>query len=121
MASYFAKATAAAMGSGERLIAVTGTLQGGLLRVVDVDIQGNPIGRPSYLPANAIISELVIGPAGTLIEGTAEVADEQEIDWEAHESRTGAIEENEKSDEEESIVSDGKINPALAAFPNLQG
>lgn len=111
-----------AMGGGDRLVGVTGSTQGGLLRIVDVDISGNPIGEPTFLPANVPQTIMVQGPDGFLVEAT-EVTNE-EIDWSAHESSTGRIAEDGSVEEEsdvESIISDGKVNPALAAFPDLQG
>jgi hypothetical protein len=102
------------MGGGERLVAVTGHLYGGLLRVLDVDINGQPIGSPSYLPANQIISEMEIGPAGTLVEKADE--SEEEIDWTAHEDQPGDITVDEAPGEDEDFISgEGKPNPMLAA------
>jgi len=108
------------MGSGERLICVTGTLYGGLLRVIDVDIKGNPSGSPSYLPASAIITEMVKDQDGFLVE--TETDESEEIDWEAHADQPSNIDEDEATGTTTATVSSepGRINPALAAFPELQ-
>jgi hypothetical protein len=121
--TYYAKvgqAMAGPVGGGDRLVAVTGATQGGLLRVVDVDATGTPVGEPTYLPRNVPQVEMVQGPDGFLREAS-EVDESPEIDWAAHESSTGRIDENEEVGEDESIVSDGKVNPAMAAFKELQG
>lgn len=119
--SYFAKAGQTAMGSGERLVCVTGTLYGGLLRVVDVDVQGKPVGSPSYLPASAVISEMVKDSEGYLIEAGS-VDEAQEIDWEAHADKPSDPEADEATGTTTATVSSesGRINPAMAAFPELQ-
>lgn len=121
--SYYAK-VGQAMGGGDRLVAVTGALQGGLLRVIDVDVAGNTIGEPTYIPSTVPKIEMVKDQDGYLIPATEAANESQEIDWAAHESTTGRISgdsEDEAVGEDESIVSDGKVNPALAAFPHLQG
>ncbi len=119
MSTYFAKAKATAMGGGERVVGVTGQLGNGLLRVVDVDIRGNPIGDPSYIPANSIIHELYLDSSGYLVDSIAD--ESQEIDWAAHEvTETGAT-TDEAPGEDDSVISDGRVNPAMAAFPELQG
>lgn len=122
MPSYFAKAGQTAMGSGERLVCVTGQLYGGLLRVIDVDVQGKPIGSPSYMPANAIITEMVRGSQGILVEADS-VDESQEIDWEAHADQPSDVEADEPTGTTTATVSSesGRINPAMAAFPELQG
>lgn len=110
------------MGGTERLVAVTGRLQSGLLRIVDVDIQGNPIGNATYLPGNAEITVMEKSISGFLEEPNEE-EDAEAIDWEAHESSTGRISEDEVESESEfeaKIDSAAPRNPALAAFPELQ-
>lgn len=117
MSSYYAKI--AGMGGGnERLVAITGRLQGNLLRVIDVNINGKPMGNASYLPANIQIVEMKLGSDGYLTEaGTNEP---ETIDWQAHESKVGYVSEDETEGETESTVSDAPSNPAMAAFPELQ-
>jgi hypothetical protein len=122
MSSYYAKVTSA-MGGSERLVAVTGQLQGGLLRVVDVDIQGNPIGSATYLPANAVICEMFQASTGLLVDERDGPVDDEEIDWAAHEDkpRNAALDEAEGEDgafvpDEDYLEGEGKPNPMLAAI-----
>ena len=102
------------MGGSERLVCVTGTLYGGLLRVIDVDIAGNPVGSPSYLPINQIINEMDL-VNGALVDKIDENA-EEEIDWEAHEDQSEDLTLNETAGEvDDFIPGEGKPNPMLAA------
>lgn len=103
-------------GSAERLVCVTGILYGGILRIVDVDITGNPIGSPSYLPANQIISEMDLID-GYLIDKIEGDEPEQEIDWTAHEDQPGDITIDETAGNDDAFVSgEGRPNPMLAAL-----
>jgi hypothetical protein len=114
--TYYARVgQAMALGPGDRLIGVTGRTQGNLLRVVDVDINGNPIGEPTYLPANVPQVEMILKD-GILVE--ARENDEQEIDWSAHESNTGRIDPDTGEVEEESQIdfNPGPVNPMLGAL-----
>lgn len=119
MSSYYAKIETQ-LGSGERLVAVTGQLQGGLLRVVDVDMQGNPVGSQTYLPANVEIIELEKGADGLLqpIGGDNEL--EESIDWAAHEDKVTYNEDGEPEVQGQ-VSSVSPTNPAMAAFPELSG
>jgi hypothetical protein len=119
MTSYYAK-IGAPMGGGERLVAVTGQLTSGLLRVVDVDIYGNAIGQPSYVPVNPNIQILTKDKSGQLT--TANNDEEQKNDWAAHETTAEYVEGNEGSGGVTVEVSSvSPTNPAMAAFPELQG
>ena len=117
MSSYYARLT---MGMGhETLVAVTGSTSDAL-KVIDVDIRGNPIGQNHYVPAGVLQSPMEIGPDGYLSE-VDELANE-EIDWESHEDRDsdGSEEDIGAEDQQADMSSVSPRNPALAAFPELQ-
>jgi len=117
MSSYYAK-IGSVMGGGERLVAVTGRLQNGLMRVVDVDVSGNPLGAQSYVPSNVPLIEMEKSPQGYLVEAGGQV--EEEIDWAAHEDKVEYNEDGEPEVKSE-VSSVSPTNPALAGFPELQG
>lgn len=123
MSSYYARITQG-MGA-ERLVAITGRT-GVALRVIDVDISGNPVGSASYVPANVGQVELTRNSQGFLVE-SEENGNEEEIDWEAHESDIGKSigdEEGDGNDWHDKYESDmsslSPTNPFLAGFPDLQ-
>lgn len=108
------------MGGSERLVCVTGTLYGGLLRVVDVDIAGNVQGSPSYLPSNQILGLMDL-ENGVLVDRIDE-DNEEEIDWAAHEDQPGdiALDETAHDDSDDYVDDGGRPNPMLAAIQVTQ-